>query len=262
MQDASISRQNTGKIVLSAMLTLAAAPRLSAEVVSVEISSRSPYANGQSFGDRGAYERLRGRVRFAVDPALKANQQIVNLELAPRNVDGRVEFSADLDLLVPADLSQANGAVLYEVNNRGNRTCLNMFNGGGDDFLMRQGYVVAWSGWIAETLPGGDRLRLTAPVATDAGQPIRGLVRAEMAPDQPADRLSIAQWANQGSYPPTETGSKQATLSWRLREKDARVVIPRAVEPRRVIRRSGWSARAIAIGRVGVGRRLSAGLHL
>ncbi|HUY36971.1 MAG TPA: alpha/beta hydrolase domain-containing protein [Pirellulales bacterium] len=205
----------------------AVAPRLSAEVVSVEISSRKPYADGQSFGERGTYEQLRGTVRFAVAPALEANRQIVDLALAPRNAKGQVEFSADLEILAPADLSQSNGAVLYEVNNRGNRTCLGMFNGGGDDFLMRQGYIVVWSGWIAETLPGGDRLRLTAPVASESGRPIRGLARAEMTTDQPAQRLSIAHWANQGSYPPTESGLKEATLTWRLREKDARVAIPR-----------------------------------
>jgi len=216
------------RIPMLAFLTLATvAKRVSAEVVSVEISSRTPYANGQTFGERGAYEQLRGKVRFAVDPALEANRQIVDLELAPRNAEGRVEFSADLEILAPADLSRANGALLYDVNNRGNRTCLGMFNGGGDDFLMRQGLIVVWSGWIAETLPGGDRLRLTAPIATENGRPIRGIVRAEMTPDQPADRLSIAHWANQGSYPPTESGLKVATLTWRLREKDARVAIPR-----------------------------------
>jgi hypothetical protein len=201
---------------------------LRAEVVSVEITSRTPYAEGRAFGDRGPYEKWRGKLRFAVDPALAANRQIVDLELAPRNARGQVEFSADLEILAPADLSKASGSLLYDVNNRGNRTCLGQFNGGGDEFLMRQGFVVVFSGWIAETLPGGDRLRLTSPVATEGGRPIRGVVRAEMAPDQPVERMNIAHWANQGSYPPSKRGLEQATLTWRLREKDARVPIPRS----------------------------------
>ncbi|MGH7138171.1 MAG: hypothetical protein ACREHD_20665 [Pirellulales bacterium] len=198
------------------------------KTVSIEIASRRPYAEGRTFGDRGAYDEWRGKIRFAVDPGLAANRQIVDLQLAGRNAAGQVEFSADLEILLPADLSKASGSLLYDVNNRGNRTCLGQFNGGGDDFLMRQGFIVVWSGWIAEALPGGDRLRLTAPVATDAGRPIRGVVRAEMAPDQPVERMTIAHWANQGSYPPSEHGLDHATLTWRLREKDARVPIPRS----------------------------------
>jgi hypothetical protein len=201
--------------------------RLAAEVESIDFVSRKPYADGRVFGERGTYERWRGTVRFAVDPELNANQQIVDLAGAPRNAEGKVEFSADLEILAPSDLTKANGAVLYDVNNRGNLTCLGMFNGGGDDFLMRQGYIVVASGWIAETLPGGGRLRLAAPVATDVSRPIRGLVRAEMTPDQPAERLSIAHWANQGSYPPSDAGLPAASLTWRLREKDTRVPVPR-----------------------------------
>jgi hypothetical protein len=216
------------RVLTLSLAIIASASRASAEVVSVDITSRRPYADGRAFGSRGPYQQWRGKVYFAVDPNDEDNRQVVDLELAPRNAAGKVEFSADLEILAPADLTTASGALLYDVNNRGNRTCLNQFNAGGDDFLMRRGFIVAWSGWIAETLPGGDRLRLTAPVATDNGRPIRGLVRAEMAPDQPLARMNIAHWANQGSYPPSEHGLDNATLTWRLREKDARVPIPRS----------------------------------
>ncbi len=209
-------------------LILCGGEMLRAEVVSIDIASRQPYAEGRVFGERGAYEQWRGRVRFAVDPNLEANQQIVDLELAPRNADGKVEFSADLEILAPVDLSKARGSLLYDVNNRGNRLALGQFNGGADEFLMREGWIVVFSGWIAETLPGGNRLRLTAPLARDGSRPIRGLVCAEMTPDQPAERWNIAQWANQGSYPPTTNGPDKATLTWRLRQQDARVPIPRS----------------------------------
>ncbi|HQU46258.1 MAG: hypothetical protein B7Z73_11595, partial [Planctomycetia bacterium 21-64-5] len=217
----------TAALIAMAVLVVTA-PRVRAEVVSLEISSRTPYDGGRTFGDRGSYQRCRGKLGFAVDPSLAANRQIVDLELAPRNANGKVEFSADFEILAPSDLAKASGSLLYDVNNRGNRTCLGQFNGGGDDFLMRQGYIVVWSGWIAEVLPGGDRLRMNAPVATDGGRPVRGLVRAEMAPDREAERLNIAHWGNQGSYPPSERGLDRATLTWRLREKDARVPVPRS----------------------------------
>ena len=132
-------------------------------------------------------------------------------------------------ILAPVDLAKSNGAILYDVNNRGNRVCLGQFNGGGgDDFLLRQGFIVVWSGWIAELLPGGGRLLLDAPIATENGQPITGLVRAEFVSDQPADRYQISHFGNHGSYPPTEAGLAEAVLTWRLNEADPRVVIPQS----------------------------------
>ncbi len=198
-----------------------------AEVTRIDLRVREPYENGRAFGTVGSYQRLAGRVHFEVDPKLEANRRVIDLELAPRNGRGRVEFSADLEILAPKDLSRANGTALYDVNNRGNRTAEGMFNGGADGFLMRNGYILVRSGWIAELLPDPRRLRLEVPVAFRNGAPIRGRVRAEMAPDAPAERLNIAQWAGHGSYAPTPRGVETATLTWRLREADARVPIPR-----------------------------------
>ena len=196
-------------------------------VTRIEIKSREPYLDGRAFDGVGSYERLRGKAFFAVDPQHAANQTVIDLELAPRNDAGLVEFSTDVEMLAPKDLSKANGAILYDVNNRGGKLALGMFNTGADEFLMRKGYVVLWSGWIAETQPGGGRLRLTAPVTTENGQPITGPVRAEFVIEAPAERNTLAMWANQGSYEPTERGERDAVLTWRSREKDPRVVIPR-----------------------------------
>ena len=200
---------------------------LSAAVTRIEIKTREPYLEGRTFEGVGSYERLRGKAFFAVDPKHAANQTVIDLELAPKNDAGLVEFSTDVELLAPKDLSKANGAMLYDVNNRGGKLALGMFNTGADEFLMRKGYVVIWSGWIAETLPGGGRLRLTAPVATENGKPLTGPVRAELVIEAPAERHTLAMWANQGCYEPTERGEREAVLTWRSREKDARVVIPR-----------------------------------
>ena len=200
---------------------------LSAAVTRIEIKTREPYLEGRSFEGIGSYERLRGKAFFAVDPKHAANQTVIDLELAPKNDAGLVEFSTDVELLAPKDLSKANGAMLYDVNNRGGKLALGMFNTGADEFLMRKGYIVIWSGWIAETQPGAGRLRLTAPVAIENGKPLTGPVRAEFVIEAPAERHTLAMWANQGCYEPTERGEREAVLTWRSREKDARVVIPR-----------------------------------
>ncbi len=200
---------------------------LSAGVTRIEVTTREPYLAGREFDGIGPYERVRGQVHFAVDPQAITNQTVIDLELAPRNNAGLVEFSADVEWLAPRDLSRANGAILYDVNNRGGKVSLGQFNGGADEFLMRKGYIALWSGWIAETQPGGGRLRLNAPVAMQNGQPITGTVRAEVVVDAAEDKHSLAMWANQGSYVPTERGEREAVLTWRLREKDSRTVIPR-----------------------------------
>lgn len=197
-----------------------------AGVVRLHVARTEPYASGKSFGAVGPYRRLLGRATFAVDPVARVNQAVIDLALAPKNPSGRVEFSVDFEILAPEDLTKAGGTLLYDVNNRGNRTCLGMFNTGADDFLMRRGVIIAWSGWIGEVLPGGERLTADLPRALVRGNPLRGLVRAEMAPNAPAERLNIAQWDNMGSYRPTPEGISRASLTWRLREADARIPIP------------------------------------
>src|SRR5712672_3717318 len=124
-----------------------------ARVVRVEITSRTNVQEGKPFGNAGAYEKIIGRVYFAVDPANLHNRQIVDLDKAPRNANGEVEFSADLYLLKPKDMAKGNQAVLFEVSNRGGKGILSIVNGAdassefGDGFLMRQGYTLAWLGW-------------------------------------------------------------------------------------------------------------------
>ncbi|MGH9742958.1 MAG: alpha/beta hydrolase domain-containing protein, partial [Candidatus Acidiferrum sp.] len=84
--------------VLSIILSFFAAAAAQARVTRVEIISRSLIQNGHAFGLAGPYERIVGRVYFAVDPANPHNRQIVDLDKAPRNSHGEVEFSADLYL--------------------------------------------------------------------------------------------------------------------------------------------------------------------
>ena len=195
-------------------------------VLHCDVRQRVPYAEGRSFPGVGPYDRIIGRVQFAVDPRADANAQIIDLELAPVNSAGQVEFQAEFEILAPVDLSKARGTLLYGVNNRGGPQALEYFNGAADHFLMRNGFMVVWSGWIAELLPGGGRLRLEVPVARDANGPLRGRVRAEMCTNEPTQRMNVATRDSHGAYAPTPRGLETATLTWRLREADPRVPIP------------------------------------
>src|ERR1700678_1794002 len=81
------------------------------------------------------YEQITAKVYFAVDPKLAANKIIVDLDRAPRNAQGMVEFSADLVVMQPKDPAKSNGTALLEISNRGGKGMVGMFDlaGRGDD---------------------------------------------------------------------------------------------------------------------------------
>jgi hypothetical protein len=131
----------------------------SARVERIEILSRQAFAAGTEFSHAGAYEKLRGRAFFALDPDAAANGPIADLKLAPRNNRGLVEFSAEFLVLRPADVTRRNGTLLYEVNNRGNIAIFRQLHeapsnndpataaDAGNGFLLRHGFSLVWSAW-------------------------------------------------------------------------------------------------------------------
>src|SRR5205809_306044 len=99
-----------------------------AAVVRIEVRERRAVLGGKSLGAAGAYECIKGRVHFEIDPKLGPNRIISDIDLGPRNKRGRVAFSSDFYLLAPADASRSNGTLLFEVSNRGGKGTLGMFN--------------------------------------------------------------------------------------------------------------------------------------
>ena len=190
-----------------------------AEVVRIEITSREPFGDAVA-SKIGAYERLRGRVVYALDPTDEANRHIVDLGLAVTNGEGHVQFYGDIEIIVPVDRGKAQSTVLYVVNNRGRRTW------GSELFFLSRGYVTVSSGWIAQVPVTPDLLRLEAPVALDPDDqiPLVGIVRAELSTDVATDRLAVS---NQMAYEPLTASLGDATLTQRLLETDPPEPIPR-----------------------------------
>ena len=172
-------------------LLLAAAPA-SADVVRIEVDARRDVADGRAWGLAGPYEALSGIVHFEADPDNPANRIVTDIALAPRNERGRVEFRSNFFLLKPTDAARGNGAVLYEVSNRGGKGMLGYFNNAvgsrdprsaeemGDGFLLEHGFSLLWLGWQFDVPRRDGQMRLHAPVATDGGAPVTGLVRSEV----------------------------------------------------------------------------------
>ncbi|HEV2991866.1 MAG TPA: alpha/beta hydrolase domain-containing protein [Candidatus Angelobacter sp.] len=209
-----------------------------AHVVRVEITSRADIQGGKPFGTAGVYEKITGRVYFAVNPAGLHNRQIVDIDKAPRNSQGEVEFSSDFYLFRPKDMSKGNDAVLFEVSNRGGRGILRLVNGGGpssefgDGFLMRQGFTVAWLGWQYDLADQNQNVRLTAPVAHEGGNSIHGVVRSDFTPavkrnDMPLGHILLGPAGGQ-SYAVDDPSSSLNVLTVRDTPTGPRQTIPRS----------------------------------
>jgi hypothetical protein len=243
-------------LIVSIVAFLFCAAGADAHVTRVEIISRSDIQDGRAFGLAGAYEKIVGRVYFAVDPANLHNRQIVDLDKAPRNAQGEVEFSADLYLLRPKDANKGNNAVLFEVSNRGGKGILHLVNGYspsspdgeyGDGFLMREGYTVAWVGWEFDVADHGENLRLFAPVAHDpAGKEIRGLVRSDFTPAEKRDDMPL------GHSLLGPTGGKSYPVDDPASPKNILTVRDTPDGPRQAISHNQWSFAHTVDGKIAV----------
>jgi hypothetical protein len=226
------------RLVAFSLLLVSVAATAQAKVTRLEITSRNDVAHGESFGDAGPYERVTGKLYFEVDPKAARNRQIVDLDKAPRNARGAVEFAADFFILKPKDMARANGAALVEIPNRGGKALLRFFDHGrsspdptteqdmGDGFLLRQGFALVWIGWQFDVPDEPNLLRLIAPVATDNGQPIRGLVRADFVFSSKTYEASLGH-RGQKPYPAIDLGDARYTLTVRDSILGERRVIPR-----------------------------------
>ena len=239
-------------VALSALLGIAAPQAADARVTRFIVEERVPFAPGTEWGSAGAYERLKGTAYLEVDPADPLNAVIVNLDRAPRNARGLVEFSAPFFILKPVDLKRGNQKLWYGINNRSN--CIELgfstfpFKGttcnvlkaddiGADHPILQQGFVFADAGWHADALPDptGARLVPNFPVAVNRdGSPITGPLRIEHVPL--ADSFTRPLVAENGSsslvpertwrpYEPASLRSSDATLTVRDRMDGARTTI-------------------------------------
>jgi hypothetical protein len=209
-------------------------------LIRLDVERRQPFAGSAAFGDAGPYEWLAGKVYYTIDPNEPGLPYICDLDLAPRNRDGMVEFSGTFDIVKPVDMSRGNRRVLYEFSNRGGRAAITAFNYGkgrdlanpeiaGDGFLMRQGYTVMWSGWQGDLIDRGTNVVAYLPEAHQNGRPLRGKVRQEFSPVQPgALSIGVSAGAEGGEnvqpYPVLDRAT--ATLTMREHESDPRVPVP------------------------------------
>jgi hypothetical protein len=231
--------------MLLASLAVGAIPA-HARVVSLTLTDDQPAFAGRAFGPVGPYRHLTGHVQGEVDPADPHNALIQDLWLAPRNARGRVEYTSDIDILVPREPGLGNRVLLLEVPNRGNKLATGFLDLGtrgdtaarnalsdpGDGMLFRAGFTLVWFGWEQDLQPGDGRLRMAPVVAhRPDGSPITGVVRMEISTTESVPDLPLSARADTippTTYPPDSATDATATLTERAHRQDPRVPIPRA----------------------------------
>jgi hypothetical protein len=207
--------------------------------IELRIAERGAFADGHDFGAAGDYERLVGRAHFAVDA--NAHSGVVDLDKAPRNAEGLVEFTADVCILKPRDMAKSNRRLFFGYGNRGNKRELQFFNDApasndprsladaGNGFLMRRGYTIVWAAWEGDLLPGDGRLVLDVPLAGNGDGAITGLVRSEyIVTSANITSFPLSGKASTRSYPTHSMDPRSASLTRRRYADSERIPVDAA----------------------------------
>lgn len=193
-----------------------------ARVTGFQIQSTSPAFDGATFADTGTYERIDAIATIAVDPDAPANAGIADLDKAPRNARGEVEFTTEVFILRPADTKKQSPFLFYEVPNRGRNLSFTLLNraaaagvpakaeDAGDGFLMNRGSTVVWSGWQFDAPEAG--INLTLPKLPG----VKGISREQMIFDKPGETGKIPL-----TYPAADLDPAKARLTVRATPDDA-----------------------------------------
>ena len=219
-------------LLFVAVVMCAPAPAY-AHVRKIQITAKeSPTFGGYSWPGVGQYEKIAGKAFGEIDPNDPRNAVIVDLQLAPRNAKGRVEYSFDFYILKPIDLTKGNHKMLYEPPNRGRKTIGSLNRGvGGNDpgsvtepsllansFLMPQGYSISFSGWDASAEAGELTTTIALPIAKNPdGSSITG----------PSYEYIVTGGASyELAYPAATLDRSKARLTHRVHLNDAPQIVP------------------------------------
>jgi len=175
-----------------------------------------------------AYERLSGHAYGEIDPRDPLNAIISDIQLAPRNAHGMVDYAATFLLVKPVDLAKASGVLLYEVPNRGNSTLVRaVANPGALADYLKRGDLLLTSGWQGDLAPRDGIETISVPVAKNPdGSSVTGPVLARFS-DMPAGTTTAALPGAR----PFSLDTAKATLTRRASEGGA--IVP--------IRSSDWA---------------------
>jgi Alpha/beta hydrolase domain len=227
MEERNLLRHPSCVVALGLLSLVGITAAAEARITSVVVTTKtSPAFGGSMFGSVGQYEQLDGTASGEIDPKDPLNAVIQDIELAPRNSRGMVEYSMDISILKPINTNLGNHTIIYDVVNRGNKSSPSLNIGvtatkpQGDGFLESEGYTLVWSGWEGDITTG---IKINLPVAKNKnGSEITGNVRAEYILGAPANTVDVTA---QPAYAAVSTSNAGATLTMRVHQNDPKVAI-------------------------------------
>jgi hypothetical protein len=208
--------------------------------IKIRVEAIEPFADGRGFGEAGPYLRIWGVATGELAPAAPQNAVIVDLDRAPRNARGGVEYETDFFILRPEDPGRTSGVLVYDVTNRGSKRIFQLLDDApsvpvdaandpktareaGIGFSLGRGYSLVWSGWDPGAPAANNSLGARFPTAMEDGRPVTGRIRHEFhIGTRTPGKGDIVRLP----YPSVSTDTCRARLTVRDRERDTRTEIP------------------------------------
>jgi hypothetical protein len=202
---------------------LAWTPPTQARVTRIIIDTKvSPAFSGATFGTAGQYETLAGRVFGELDPNDPHNTIIQDINLAPRNANGKVEYTATFLLVKPIDMSKSSHLMWQDVPNRGGRIVIEAASRTDGDIGLSSGWQGDNSGGTAQApdatalVPIADNNNndyAVVPIPKNPdGSSITGVVMGRIMNVGGVNSQQIIEHSNPIPYKPTTLDTTQSTL--------------------------------------------------
>jgi hypothetical protein len=176
VDDDEIYRMMMNRTQLLVGVILLTAPAACARVTRIAVE-----ATLQGQAGLAGYQTVSGHFYGELDPKDPHNSIITDIQFAPRNARGMVEYSATFAFSKRTDISKSNGVLFYSVPNRGS----------GAPGLYDDGRVSLVSGWQGDVIPRPGLQTIALPIARKPdGSPLTGPV-IERLINTPANATTI-----------------------------------------------------------------------
>jgi len=209
------------------LVLLAWATSVHAHVTRIVIDLRTTAFAGATFGSVGQYEQIVGRAFGELDPHDPRNAIIQDIELAPRNARGKVEYVASFQMFKPLDMTKASGLMWHDVPNRGNRAGFPVDSRNNGDVQVNTGWQGENAGGVAHPaspdspLPIIPSLRdwVKVPIVKNQdGSAIKGVVMGRILNASGVNSQPMIVHSNPVPYKPVTLDTTQARLVSRVHE--------------------------------------------
>ncbi|HET9579775.1 MAG TPA: alpha/beta hydrolase domain-containing protein [Gemmatimonadales bacterium] len=193
-------------------------PPADARVTRIVINSTvDPDATLAPVGAAGPLKRIKGIAFGELDPADPLNAIIQDINLAPKNAAGKVEYQATFQIVAPSDPAKMSGLMWHDVPNRGGRITIVPAERNAGDVGLSSGWQGDNSGTTSQTLTTNDFV--VVPIAKNPdGSTITGTVLGRIVNRSGANSQPILVQNNPLPYKPATLDTTQATLTTHTHE--------------------------------------------